>query len=56
MVEAGSHPELRTGNPPAPGDLVLLEAFLNTWSGELGIEDFATITSAEAQPIITAVL
>jgi predicted RNA-binding Zn ribbon-like protein len=37
--------ELRTGSPPAPGNLVLLEGFLNTWSGELGIEDFKTASS-----------
>lgn len=40
--------ELRTGTPPAPGRLMLLEGFLNTWSGELGFDDFETVASTEA--------
>lgn len=40
--------ELRTGSPPAPGRLILLEGFLNTWSGELGFDDFETVSSTEA--------
>ena len=40
--------ELRTGTPPAPGTLILLEGFLNTWSGELDIDDLKTVKSAEA--------
>lgn len=40
--------KLRTGSPPAPGNLILLEGFLNTWTGELGIEDFNTTSSTEA--------
>ena len=39
---------LRTGTPAAPGTLVLLEGFLNTWSGELDIDDLHTVKSAEA--------
>jgi CGNR zinc finger len=39
--------KLRTGSPPAPGKLVLLEGFLNTWSGEMGIDDFKTTRSTE---------
>lgn len=38
---------LRTGSPPAPGELILLEGFLNTWSEELDIEDFKTLISTE---------
>ncbi len=41
-------PELRVGSPPAPGNLRLLEGFLNTWSGELGFDDFETTKSTEA--------
>ena len=33
---------LRTDGKPAPGRLVIVQGFLNTWSDELGIEDFAT--------------
>ncbi len=40
--------ELRTGAPAAPGTLILLEGFLNTWSGELEIDDFETVKSTEA--------
>jgi predicted RNA-binding Zn ribbon-like protein len=40
--------ELRTGTPAAPGTLILLEGFLNTWSGELEIDDFETAKSTEA--------
>ena len=40
--------EFRTGTPPAPGRLMLLEGFLNTWSGELGFDDFETALSTEA--------
>ena len=36
---------LRTEGKPAPGDLVLVHGFLNTWSKELGIEDFETAHS-----------
>jgi len=39
---------LRTGTPAAPGNLVLLEGFLNTYAGEFGVEDFATPDSTEA--------
>lgn len=39
--------KLRTGEPPAPGTLILLEGFLNTWSGELDIDDFKTTDSTE---------
>lgn len=38
---------LRTGTPPAPGGLALLEGFLNTWSDELSIEDFGTAKETE---------
>lgn len=40
--------ELRTGIPPAPGRLILVEGFLNTWSGELGFDDFETAASTNA--------
>ncbi len=43
-----SQVQLRTGSPPAPGKLVLLEGFLNTWSGELDFEDLATAKATEA--------
>lgn len=39
---------LRTEGHPAPGNLVLVHGFLNTWSEELGIEDFKTLSSTEA--------
>lgn len=39
--------ELRTGTPPAPGRLILLEGFLNTCSGELGFDDFDSAASTE---------
>jgi len=34
------------GNP-APGELVRVQGFLNTWSEELGIEDFGTCEAME---------
>lgn len=37
---------LRTDGKPAPGRLVIVQGFLNTWSDELGIEDFDTAQSA----------
>lgn len=39
--------KLRIGTPPAPGPLVLVEGFLNTWSGEMAIDDFKTPESTE---------
>ncbi len=48
MSNAGTQLELRTGTPPAPGSLALLEGFLNTWSGELSIEDLSTVKETEA--------
>ncbi|WP_019617246.1 CGNR zinc finger domain-containing protein [Psychromonas ossibalaenae] len=39
--------KLRIGSPPAPESLVLVEGFLNTWSGELNIDDFKTPHSTE---------
>jgi predicted RNA-binding Zn ribbon-like protein len=39
--------KLRIGSPPAPGRLALLEGFLNTWSEEMGIDDFETAQSTE---------
>jgi len=48
MTSDGPAVELRTGTPPAPGRLVLLEGFLNTWSGELDFDDFETPASTEA--------
>jgi predicted RNA-binding Zn ribbon-like protein len=39
---------LRTEGHPAPGNLVLIHGFLNTWSDELGIEDFRTLDSTES--------
>ena len=47
MKETDTQPTLRTGTPPAPGNLALLEGFLNTWSGELNIEDFGTAKETE---------
>lgn len=47
MAENQPQTNLRVGNPPAPGNLVLLEGFLNTWSNELGIEDFDTAKSTD---------
>jgi len=47
MTEPDAQLTLRTGNPAAPGDLALLEGFLNTWSGELSIEDFGTVSDTE---------
>ncbi len=32
----------RTEDKPAPGRLVIVHGFLNTWSAELGLEDFKT--------------
>ncbi len=40
--------KLRTEGHPAPGNLLLVHGFLNTWSDELGIEDFKTASSTEA--------
>ncbi|GAA6154928.1 CGNR zinc finger domain-containing protein [Pyruvatibacter sp. HU-CL02332] len=40
--------DLRVGTPPAPGGLILVEGFLNTWSEELNIDDLETAQSAEA--------
>lgn len=37
----------RTEGRPAPGELEIVHGFLNTWSDELGIEDFATARSTE---------
>ncbi len=37
----------RTEDKPAPGRLELVHGFLNTWSDELGIEDFATTRATE---------
>lgn len=37
----------RTEGQPAPGDLVRVHGFLNTWSEELGIEDLSTPQSTE---------
>jgi predicted RNA-binding Zn ribbon-like protein len=48
MTEPDTPIALRTGNPPAPDGLCLLEAFLNTWSEELGIEDLASAKATEA--------
>ena len=39
--------KLRTGVPPAPGNLILLEGFLNTCHIEMGFEDFETANSTE---------
>ena len=47
MAKSETQLQLRTGTPPAPGNLALLEGFLNTWSGELGIEDFGTANATE---------
>ena len=38
----------RTESSPAPGELIKIQGFLNTWSEELEIEDFETPTSTEA--------
>lgn len=40
--------KLRVGSPPAPSSLILIEGFLNTWSGEMNIDDFTTPESTEA--------
>jgi predicted RNA-binding Zn ribbon-like protein len=40
--------KLRTGSPPAPENLVLLEGFLNTCHGEMGFDDFETVDSMQA--------
>lgn len=37
----------RTEGIPAPGELVRVQGFLNTWSEELGIEDFDTPEAME---------
>ena len=37
----------RTEGDPAPGELVRVQGFLNTWSEELGIEDFDTPEAME---------
>ena len=47
MTESAAEPTLRIGDPPAPGNLVLVEGFLNTWSGELGFEDFSSVADTE---------
>jgi hypothetical protein len=47
MDSIGRQADLRTGSPPAPGNLVLVEGFLNTWSGELDIDDFKTAKATE---------
>ncbi len=39
---------LRTGTPPAPGGLILIEGLLNTSSEELQFDDFETTDSTEA--------
>lgn len=39
---------LRTGDSPAPENLLMLEGFLNTYAGELGIEEFETPGSTQA--------
>ena len=39
--------EFRTEGAPAPGALVLVHGFLNTWSDELGIEDFGSPKAME---------
>ena len=41
------HSVFRTEGKPAPGELVRVHGFLNTWSDELGIEDFSTPKSTE---------
>ncbi len=38
--------EYRTEDKPAPGRLVIVHGFLNTWSDELGIEDLSTPQAA----------
>jgi len=37
----------RTEDKPAPEGLVIVQGFLNTWSGELGIEDFRSAHATE---------
>jgi predicted RNA-binding Zn ribbon-like protein len=37
----------RTDGKPAPGQLLVVQGFLNTWSDELAIEDFKTTESTE---------
>ena len=37
----------RTESSPAPGELIKVQGFLNTWSDELEIEDFETVASTE---------
>ncbi|NOX50483.1 MAG: hypothetical protein GXP16_08105 [Gammaproteobacteria bacterium] len=37
----------RTEGKPAPKPLVIVQGFLNTWSDELGIEDFHTTQSTQ---------
>ncbi len=39
---------MRVEGQPAPGKLLLVHGFLNTWSDELGIEDFATAGATES--------
>ncbi|NER79744.1 MAG: CGNR zinc finger domain-containing protein [Leptolyngbya sp. SIO1D8] len=41
------HTLFRTEGKPAPGELIRVHGFLNTWSDELGIEDFSTPQSTE---------
>ena len=47
MTQTDTQLMLRTGTPPGPGNLALLEGFLNTWSGELDIEEFGTVSETE---------
>ncbi len=38
----------RTDGKPAPGQLLVVQGFLNTWSEELALEDFKTAESTDA--------
>lgn len=38
----------RTEGSPAPGELIRVQGFLNTWSQELGIEDFESPQAMES--------
>jgi hypothetical protein len=40
--------KFRTERSPAPGELVVVQGFLNTWSAELEIEDLKTPAKAES--------
>ncbi len=48
MTETSNHsaPIFRTEDKAAPGRLIIVHGFLNTWSGELGLEDLASPQSA----------